>query len=217
MTQPIDKRILVRRERLPFVAGSAAVALLTAVLGVAWIFAIAAVVSLWVFWFFRDPERAIPEGDSSVVSPADGRVVEIAEIKEDRFTKEPMTRVSIFLNIFNVHVNRVPCSGIVKKILYRPGQFLAASQSAASDSNEQNAVFVVRDDGRAVVFVQIAGLIARRIVSWIAEGERVGKGDRFGMIRFGSRADLFLPKDFEIRVRVGETVRGGETIIGELK
>lgn len=207
----------VRRERFPFLAGSLILTVSTTFLQVTWLTVIFAVVTVQVFWFFRDPKRAIPEGENLVVSPADGKVVLVAEEDEDRFIKGRAKKVSIFLNIFDVHVNRVPVEGRVLAITYQPGKFLAANKNLASKENEQNAVFLETDSGSRIVFIQIAGLIARRIVCWAREGNRLARGERYGMIRFGSRTDIFLPLDTEIRVSPGDRVKGGSSVIGVLK
>lgn len=207
----------VVRERRPFLIGATVITIAAAALKIPWPTLIAGILALWVFWFFRDPERAVPEGEGLVVSPADGRVVGITEIREDRFLKERAIRVSIFLNVLDVHVNRIPCAGRIRTIRYQPGKFLAASKELASTENEQNAVLLETDAGVPILFVQVAGLIARRIVCWIREGDTVVRGARFGMIRFGSRTDLFLPIGTQIRVAPGQKVKGGESIIGVLK
>jgi phosphatidylserine decarboxylase len=169
-----------------------------------------------VIWFFRDPERIIPSGDGLIVAPADGRVVQIREEREERFLKTPVIRVSIFLNIFNVHVNRMPCEGKIRKVAYHAGKFLSAHLDKASSENEHQAILIEASTGQQLVVVQIAGLIARRIVSWIQPGDQLERGQRFGMIRFGSRVDTFLPIGTKLRVKRGDQVKGGETILGEL-
>ncbi|NIQ02235.1 MAG: phosphatidylserine decarboxylase family protein [Nitrospinaceae bacterium] len=170
---------------------------------------------LFVLNFFRDPERAIPEQPGVVVSPADGKVVEIVE-EQDALLDEPYTRISIFLNIFNVHVQRTPVAGTIEKVKYNKGKFLNAASHKASLDNEQNAMII--DNGNQKVLVkQIAGLIARRIVCWAKEGDNYNLGQRFGLIRFGSRVDLFLPLNSRIEVSLGDHVSGGSSIIGYLK
>lgn len=164
--------------------------------------------------FFRDPERTIPQEDNVVVSPADGKVVEIAE-DTDPLLDGPRRRISIFLNVFNVHVNRVPVGGRIEAIRYNKGRFLNAASHQASAENEQSAMLI--DTGRHKVLVkQIAGLIARRIVYWANEGDAYELGQRYGLIRFGSRADIFLPLNSRIEVKVGDHVSGGSSIIGFL-
>lgn len=165
--------------------------------------------ALFVFSFFRDPDRAIPAEPGAVVSPADGRVVVVTE---EENAGRPGQRVSIFLAIWNVHVNRAPASGTIAKMDYRPGKFLAAMRERASFENEQN-VFTLSTESGEMVFKQIAGLIARRVVSWKKAGERVLRGERIGLVRFGSRVDVWLPKGAEILVKVGENVKGGSSVI----
>ena len=150
------------------------------------------------------------------MSPADGRIVEIVEDHEGNFLKEQTIRVSIFLSVFNVHVNRVPYSGWIRGIVYRSGKFRMAQQREASVENEQNAILLETASGEKIVFVQIAGFLARRIVCWVHTGDSVQKGVRFGMIRFGSRMDLYLPLSTRLKVAVGDSVKGGLTIMGEL-
>jgi phosphatidylserine decarboxylase len=170
---------------------------------------------LFVTWFFRDPERTIPDDPRSIVSPGDGKVVEIIPEK-DPLLDESYTRISIFLNVFNVHVNRVPIAGKILATRYNKGKFLNASSHKASLDNEQSASLL--NNGHVTILVkQIAGLIARRIVCWAQKGDDYEKGQRFGLIRFGSRVDIFVPEGTEIKVAVGDIVSGGSSIIGYLK
>lgn len=186
-------------------------------LNIPWLTGIGALLASGVFWFFRDPERIIPQGENLVVSPADGKILSITETEEHRFLKKKAKKISIFLNIFDVHVNRLPASGKILGITYQPGKFLPANKDLASKENEQNAVFLETESGHKMVFIQVAGLIARRILCWVKDEEQVTRGDRFGMIRFGSRTDIFLPLDTDIKVSPGDQVKGGSTIIGILK
>jgi len=165
--------------------------------------------ALFVFSFFRDPDRVIPAEADAVVSPADGRVVVVTEEENAGRTGQ---RVSIFLAIWNVHVNRAPASGTIAKMDYKPGKFLAAMRERASFENEQN-VFILSTESGEMVFKQIAGLIARRVVSWKKQGEQVMRGERIGLVRFGSRVDVWLPKGAEVLVKVGESVKGGASVI----
>jgi phosphatidylserine decarboxylase len=165
--------------------------------------------ALFVFSFFRNPERVIPTDPGAVVSPADGRVVVVAE---EENSGRPGQRVSIFLAIWNVHVNRAPAAGTITKMEYRPGKFLAAMRERASMENEQN-VFTLSNEAGEMVFKQIAGLIARRVVSWKKQGESVSRGERIGLVRFGSRVDVWLPKEAEILVKLGENVKGGSSVL----
>jgi phosphatidylserine decarboxylase len=167
--------------------------------------------ALFVFSFFRDPGRLIPAEPGAIVSPADGRVVVVTE---EENAGRPGQRVSIFLAIWNVHVNRAPASGTITKMEYRPGKFFAAMRERASLENEQN-VFTLSTESGEMIFKQIAGLIARRVVSWKKQGEQVVRGERIGLVRFGSRVDVWLPKGAEILVKVGENVKGGSSVIAK--
>jgi len=177
---------------------------------------------LWILAFFRDPERTAPAGRGLIVSPADGRVLPVlraAPPKELGLAEEPHWKISIFMSVFDVHVNRVPCSGTVGALAYRPGKFFNASFDKASLENERLSIRL-RAEGAAgkwadIGVVQIAGLVARRIECSLEEGQRVCRGDRFGIIRFGSRLELFLPSDARILVHEGQSVRAGETAIAE--
>lgn len=173
--------------------------------------------TFFCLWFFRDPKRKVPQGEGLVVSPADGKVVDISSVQEDRFLHKPAIKVSIFLDVFNVHINRMPTAGKIVDIFYNKGRFFAASVPKASLENEQNAVLLETPSGKRIVCIQIAGLIARRIVCWIKKEDHLDRGERFGLIRFGSRVDIFLPPETEIRIAVGEKVKGGETIVGVLR
>ena len=167
------------------------------------------VLALFVFSFFRDPERVIPAETGAVVSPGDGRVVVVTE---EEYAGRPGKRISIFLAVWNVHVNRAPAEGTITKMEYRPGKFLAAMRERASMENEQN-VFTLSTDAGEMVFKQIAGVIARRVVSWKKQDDRVLRGERIGLVRFGSRVDVWLPKDAEILVKLGQNVKGGSSVL----
>ena len=203
-------------EGLPFIIPLGGATLLAFVAGFKGISLVLLVVTLFVVWFFRNPQRNPPEKDGLVISPADGRVIRIEETTSDEQPGRTFQKISIFMNVFNVHVNRIPCSGEVRFIRYREGKFLSANLDKASALNERNTVLLRTADGREIMTVQIAGLIARRIVCWLKEGMQVQKGERFGLIRFGSRVEVFLPLGSTLLVRVGEKVRAGETPIGEL-
>jgi phosphatidylserine decarboxylase len=166
---------------------------------------------LFVFYFFRDPQRTIPSEPGSVVSPADGHVVEIVEEEQDGLVGR---RISIFLSIWDVHVQRAPIEGRIAKVVYRPGKFYAALRKAASRQNEQN-IITMETHGGTLVFKQIAGAIARRVLCWKREGQQVALGERIGMIRFGSRVDVWLPMEAEILIRRGQKVRGGESVLAK--
>ena len=192
--------------------------ILTAVLALTpllWLAGVSGLLLLFVLNFFRDPDRAIPNEERVIVSPGDGKVVEIVEEK-DALLDEPYQRISIFLNVFNVHVQRTPVAGRIEQIKYNKGKFLNAASHKASLDNEQNSM-IIHTGQEKVLVKQIAGLIARRIVCWAKEGDNYSLGQRFGLIRFGSRVDLFLPLSAEVKVSLGDHVAGGSSIIGYLK
>jgi phosphatidylserine decarboxylase len=173
-------------------------------------------IALWVAYFFRDPERTGERGERLVVAPADGKVIQIADVDEPAFLNGRATRVSIFMNVFNVHVNRYPVTGTVQYVHYNKGKFLNAAADKASLENEQSSVGIQTNAGLRVLVRQIAGLIARRIVTYSKMNERVNQGDRMGIIRFGSRVDVFLPVGSPIRVKEGQLTTAGVTILAEL-
>ena len=173
--------------------------------------------SVWVYYFFRDPERKIIGDDSYLVSPADGEVIKVEEVdgpKELGLENKKFKKISIFMNVFDCHVNRTPCSGIVEDILYKPGKFLNASLDKASEDNERNYYKIKDKHGNDIVVVQIAGLVARRIVCETNKNQELNQGDRIGMIRFGSRADVYY-ENYEPLVKVGQTAISGETLLAK--
>ena len=175
--------------------------------------------TVWCYYFFRDPERVTPARPGLVVSPADGIVSLIEPVvppAELGMPDIPLTRVSVFMSVFNCHVNRSPVAGEVTAISYRPGKFFNASLDKASVHNERNSLRIRMEDGRDLAVVQIAGLVARRILCFVRPGDRLGTGERFGLIRFGSRLDVYLPPGVEPLVRVGQTMVAGETVLAEL-
>lgn len=177
---------------------------------------VALALTLFVLFFFRDPDRTVPQDKDAVVSPADGRVIVIKDIFEPDYLKQDVKQVSIFLSVFNVHVNRAPVSGVVEAVKYNPGKFHVASVDKASLDNEQTGM-VIAGSGRRILVKQIAGLIARRIVCYAKPGDAVSAGERYGLIRFGSRVDLFLPKNAELKVKLGDRVKGARDVIAVLK
>jgi phosphatidylserine decarboxylase len=207
---------IVAVEGLHFIIPVLIITIISAVVLPVWVTVICAALLAFVTAFFRNPQREIPADPKAVVSPADGKVIEIKQMDEPDFLKGRCIRVCVFMNVFNVHVNRIPLGGTIRKVQYFPGKFLVASLDKASELNERNAVLIEGAGGVKVLVIQIAGLVARRIVSYVSAGDSVKKGDRFGLIRFGSRLDLYLPKDTDIRVQLGQKVRGGETIMGVL-
>lgn len=169
---------------------------------------------LFVVQFFRDPARAIPQVPGAIICPADGKVIALGET-EDPYLKRPAKRISIFMNVFNVHSNRVPVGGEIKQRWYHPGRFFNAALDKASRENERNALWIRTGDGEDVVVVQVAGLIARRILCYVTSGQRVTGGARYGFIRFGSRVDVYLPMTSRFEVSLGDKVRGGADIIAQ--
>lgn len=175
--------------------------------------------TIWCYFFFRDPLRAVPEGESLVLSPADGIVSKIAEVvppKELEMGDEPMTRISIFMSVFSVHVNRAPMAGKITKMFYRPGAFVDVSLDKESENNERQELAMETVTGHKIAFVQIAGLVARRILTFVKEGDQLKAGERFGLIRFGSRLDVYLPKGVVPQVLEGQTAVAGETILADM-
>lgn len=211
---------MLAKDGLGMVAGSFVVFFLS---GLVWILfphplALGFMIALGVFtlfnlFFFRDPDRKIPKNPRAVLSPADGKVIRIANINEPDYFNREVQRISIFLSIFNVHVNRTPISGEVNYFAYHTGKFRAAFNHKASMDNEQTVIGIAHQQGYRVLFKQIAGLIARRIICHLREGNWSNAGDRMGMIRYGSRVDVFLPFEAKILVRQGQSVTGGETIL----
>jgi phosphatidylserine decarboxylase len=179
------------------------------------LFALAcAALGIFFVGFFRDPERNPPESKGAVLAPADGKIVSIVKIGDAPLLEGGKTRVSIFMSPFDVHVNRMPVTGTIEEVRHRPGRFLAAYKDGAVEQNEQNAMRIGDSEGRKIGVVQVAGFLARRIVCKARKGDRLKKGERFGMIMFGSRTDLYLPPDAEIAISEGQKVKGGETVIG---
>ena len=208
----------INKEGWKFVA---AFALITALLALLWepLGVIGIVLTVWCYFFFRDPERVTPQIDNVVVSPADGKVQMITKIKGPKelgMEKEEYTRVSIFMSVFNVHVNRAPASGTITKTSYIKGKFFNATLDKASKDNERQLLAMKTDSGKDVAFVQIAGLVARRILCFAKKGTTYKAGERFGLIRFGSRLDVYLPEGVEPQVCLGQTMIAGETIIANL-
>jgi phosphatidylserine decarboxylase len=201
---------------LPFIASGVVLTCLFFGLHLPFPGALFCFLTLFTVFFFRDPSRS-PRGDAkAVLAPADGKVLEVARVNNPSKGAEEALKVSIFMSLFDVHVNRIPAAGKVSAVTYHPGRFLAANLDKASEQNERNTVFLETHEGRKVVFVQVAGLIARRIACWVREGDEVRAGQRFGLIRFGSRLDLYLPADSRVIVVPAQKVKAGETVIGYL-
>ncbi len=210
-------RILLAPEGAPFIFIAIVATALSWFFGPCWLFYVLVALAIFVTAFFRDPNRVIPDGEDDLVSPADGRIIKIEEVTEGRLLRDKALLVSIFMNVFNVHVNRSPVNCKVEKILYNPGKFIPADRDKASLDNEQNALLMELSGGVKIVTNQIAGLVARRIVCRIDDGATLKRGERFGMIRFGSRLDVYLPLGTEVTVKMGEKVRAGSTILAKLK
>ena len=211
----INNKWPLAKEGLPFVLISWALTLIFLFLGLFFVFVLTAMISLFIIFFFRDPDRRNNVEQNAVLTPADGKILEVRHF-HDKGTPlgEPAVKVSIFMSVFNVHVNRIPIGGNIKKIAYHSGKFFSANLDKASKHNENNMITLKTHDSHKVVFIQIAGLIARRIACWVKEGESVATGQRFGLIRFGSRLEVYLPVDSQIVVNLNQKVKAGETIIG---
>jgi len=209
------------REGYPFMFGTmilAALAWIVVAVAGSWTIVPASLLTLltaFVFYFFRDPEREIPSGEGAVVSPGDGKIIDIREVDESSFIGGPCRRITIFLSVFNVHVQRAPVSGDVAHREYRPGEFAVAWHPKASEKNEQSSLGLIAG-GHRVLVRQIAGLIARRIVTYPEQGGHVERGERIGLIRFGSRVDLFMPLDWSLDCAVGDKVAGGSTVLARI-
>ncbi len=211
---PNGKHPLLAREGWPHILIAGAIALLVHIFAGGLIAIPFWLALLFVLNFFRDPVRAVPSDPKAVVCPADGQVIALSEV-EDPFLKRRSLRVSIFMNVFNVHSNRIPVSGRITQAWYHKGKFVNAALDKASEANERNALSIRTDEGRDVVVVQVAGLIARRILCYVRPNDRVERGQRYGFIRFGSRVDVYLPPDARSRVALGDKVKGGSGVIAE--
>ncbi len=183
-------------------------------MGWGWLALLGGAGAVFLAYFYRDPDRPLPEEAGVIVSPADGKVVILDEVQEDQFLHRPAKRLGIFMNVFDAHVNRAPVAGRVAAIKYRPGKFKAAFRQEAGWRNEQQTLVLESDQGPRVLVIQIAGLLARRIIPFVTEGQRVDRGERVGMICFGSRVDLYLPEDCQILVKVGDRLKAGSSIVG---
>lgn len=207
----------IHRLGYPFIAAFAVATLLLSYFG-SWAFWIGVLLTAWCIYFFRDPARVTPTRPGLVIAPADGVVMLIEQAPpppELGLAGTPLPRVSIFMNVFDVHVNRSPIDGLVRKLAYRPGKFFNASLDKASEHNERSSAVLDLEDGRQLVVVQIAGLVARRIVGFVKEGDRIAAGSRIGMIRFGSRVDVYLPEGTAPLVVEGQRAIAGETILAD--
>ena len=205
----------IAMEGYPFIAGAAGITIIFAVLGLKVLFVVGLCVTLFIAFFFRNPARNVPGDEHAVVAPADGVVIYMGEANEEHVGMQ-MLKISIFMSVFNVHVNRSPVSGRVVDMFYKKGKFLDVRDARATFENEQSGMVVETDGGKQMVIVQVAGLIARRIVCYPKPGDRLTRGARYGLIRFGSRLDVYLPKEADLRVAMGDVTVAGETILGFL-
>ena len=207
---------IIAHEGFPFIILSLFFTVLAAFFGIIWLTVILTAITVFIICFFRNPERYFQDKNKLVICPADGKVIRIEEVDIQGTITGRFKKISIFMNVFNVHVNRAPFDGTIEKIHYHKGKFLSANLDKASVENERNEIMIRTRDGRMIWVVQIAGLIARRIVCWTSEGVSIKKGERFGLIRFGSRVEVFLPADAKIIVNLGDKVRAGQTPLGYL-
>ncbi|MGV8074396.1 MAG: phosphatidylserine decarboxylase family protein [Syntrophobacteraceae bacterium] len=212
-----SNHIPVASEGIPYIAAAAFTTLIFAVLGYSFLALPILIFTLFICHFFRDPERINSAAPSDILSPADGKIIAVKEVERTLFIDKPCRKISIFMSVFDVHVNRIPNSGTLRGLSYKKGRFLAANHDRAGVENEQNWLWIQADSGHDIVLTQVAGLIAQRIVCRPAVGEKVLQGERFGMIRFGSRMDVYVPIDSEILVSKGEHVYSGETVLCRLK
>jgi len=200
----------------PFIFASVFTTAVFALLGLITLALIGLTATFFICYFFRDPDRVVPNYTGSVVSPADGKVISAGLVDNTRFFEGSCIKISIFMSVFNVHVNRIPHEGRVTKVHYYPGKFFSANLDKASNENEHNAVFLETENGKNICTVQIAGLIARRIICRIQAGDIVTRGQRFGLICFGSRLDVYLPPEINLKVTVGDKVKAGTSVLGDL-
>lgn len=194
---------------VPLVAAAAAWSLGWPIAGVGFL-----ALAIFILWFFRNPDRDVPADPRAIVSPADGKVLSVEPVFESRVLKADVQRISIFMGLTDVHVNRIPFDGRIMGVYYHPGKFLSAFKDKASLDNEQQALLLETTGGKQLLFIQIAGFVARRIVTWVREGDRVERGNRYGLIRFGSRMDVYLPRETKVTVKVGDRVAGGTSVLG---
>ena len=209
-------QIPVALEGIPFVAAGAFITLLLAILQYPIATLVVGLITLFELYFFRDPERVPPSDSDAMISPADGKVILVEKVFDDRFVNDHVYKVSIFMNVFNVHVNRIPFAGTVKNIIYSPGKFYSADSDKGGLENEYCTVVLETEQKQTYAVTQIAGLIARRIVCWAEKDDSFERGQRFGLIRFGSRVDLYLPLKTHLEISTGQKVKAGETVIGYL-
>jgi phosphatidylserine decarboxylase len=207
---------VIAHEGYPFIILSLLTTVFVAFFGIGWLTILFAFITFFIIWFFRNPERYFREEEKVLISPADGKVIKIEDVEVNGTISGRFKKISIFMNVFNVHVNRAPYSGKIETINYHEGKFFSANLDKASLDNERNEIMIHSEDGRSIWMVQIAGLIARRIICWVNVGATINKGERFGLIRFGSRVDVYLPEDSQISVKLRDNVKAGQTVLGYL-
>jgi phosphatidylserine decarboxylase len=207
---------IIAHEGYPFIIFSLVVTVFVAFLGLCWLIISFVFITFFIVWFFRNPKRSFQDEEKVLISPADGKIIKIENVEVNGTISGRFKKISIFMNVFNVHVNRAPYSGKIEAINYHEGKFFSANLDKASQDNERNEIMIRTEDGRRVWMVQIAGLIARRIVCWVDVGANIKKGERCGLIRFGSRVDVYLPEDSIILVQLKDKVKAGHTSLGYL-
>lgn len=212
---PSQTAFPVAKAGYPFIYASAFATAVFALLGLAPLAVLGLLVTGFICFFFRDPDRLVPGGEGLVVSPADGKVIKVEPVDQTPYFNGACMRISVFMSVFNVHVNRIPCEGTIRQVNYHPGKFFSANLDKASKDNEHNALLLESASGKRVGFVQIAGLVARRIICSVQPGDVVRRGERFGLICFGSRLDIYLPRETAVSVSVGDKVQAGSSIIGK--
>jgi phosphatidylserine decarboxylase len=207
---------IIAHEGYPFIVFSLVITIFIAFLGIGWLAILFVFITFFIVWFFRNPERSFQEEEKVLISPADGKIIKIENVEVNGTISGRFKKISIFMNVFNVHVNRAVYSGKIETINYLEGKFFSANLDKASLDNERNEIMIRSEDGHSIWMVQIAGLIARRIVCWVNVGTTIKKGERFGLIRFGSRVDVYLPEDSQISVKLRDNVKAGQTVLGYL-
>ena len=212
---PSQTAFPVAKAGYPFIFASAFATAVFALLGIGFLAVLGLFVTGFICYFFRDPDRLVPTGEGIIVSPADGKVIKVEPVEQTPYFEGACTRISVFMSVFNVHVNRVPHEGTIRQVTYHRGKFFSANLDKASKDNEHNALLLESPAGKQVGFVQIAGLVARRIICAVQAGDVLNRGQRVGMICFGSRLDIYLPGETEIRVTVGDKVQAGSSILGK--
>ena len=211
-----EVRVPIAKEGYPFIAFSALFSVILAILGYSVACFCLLTLTAFVLYFFRDPERVASDDNDAVISPADGKIIFVGKVADSPYELGDTLKISIFMSVFNVHVNRIPFTGRIKGIQYYPGKFFSANLDKASKKNEHNAVLLETEQGKDICFVQVAGLIARRIICHISPQDQVLRGQRFGIICFGSRLDVYLPADADVDVNVGDMVQAGTSVLGKL-